>query len=55
MYIAKVRFDVYLFTFIVAIYSSSRHIKVTFATEGNFDVSRNFENGLTVNYRYVRS
>ena len=33
MIIAKMRFNIYLFTFVVAIYSTSRDIKLTFATE----------------------
>ena len=44
----KIRFNIYLFTFVVAIYSSSHDIKLTFATKTIFGPARNFENGCNV-------
>ena len=44
--IAKLRFNMYLFTFVVAIYSSSYDIELTFATETIFGVARNFQSAL---------
>ena len=56
--IAKIQFNIYLFMFVVVIYSSSHDVKLTFCLW-----SRNFENGCnkvafskaeTVNYKRAR-